>query len=59
MLATFIVYAFAALIAIGGLSTVLRIGKPQKPITPGVAAVILFFASLELWGLVYLAGQVQ
>lgn len=55
MLASVIILlVFCSLVGFSIGSTVLSIGKPRKPITPGVALAVLIVGSLEIVGLIHL-----
>ncbi len=46
--------AVIALIVIGTIATILLIGKPRKPITPGAAVITLLLNALVIFGVLYL-----
>jgi hypothetical protein len=49
-------YAMVALIAISTLATILTIGKPKVPTTPGMAVAVLVTNGLLIWGILALAS---
>lgn len=53
MLANIIVVSFMVLVAGTALSSVLRIGKPQKVVTPPAAAGVLIICAAQFAGLLY------
>lgn len=58
MLATSILTAFYVLIALSLIVTVLTIGQPKRPTTPGVALAIIIVGVAQMAGLAYLGSQI-
>lgn len=51
------IYCMIGMLAIGSLATIASIGKPRKPITPGIAIYVVVVSALEVAGLVYVSFQ--
>lgn len=58
MLSSIIIWTMSALIGFGIGSTIVSVGLPRRPLTPGVAFAVAAIGVSEIAGLVYLAGQV-
>lgn len=44
-------WTLAGVIALGGILSVSLIGKPRKPLTPGVVAISVMIDAFLVWGI--------
>mgnify|MGYP001557761972 CR=1 FL=1 len=50
-----ILVTMIVLCAVGALATISQIGKPRKPITPGMAIYVVVYNAAFITGLVYIS----
>lgn len=54
---TVITALLVSLLGFGTIATIYMIGKPRKPLTPGVAVATLITSGLQIAGVLYLAAH--
>lgn len=57
MLAQIILYVLVVMIALGTLLTVSQVGLERRPVTPGIASLVVLLNALYIAGLVYVGFQ--
>jgi hypothetical protein len=50
----FVVWTIVGLTVWGSAISILQIGKPRKPMTPGIALAVLIINAGVVWGILYL-----
>lgn len=54
---TWYAWTLIAVLVVSALATVLRIGEPREPLTPGAAVIVLVGNGLVIWAIIALAER--